>query len=117
MEADVHEHESTPKRLASLRAMSAKTVWRYSIAPPGFLRYKVYLSPADKYHRLRYTTKQTWTAYEASRLLPTRNSTGTALSCAMTENAISAGTDTSYNTPISVLPANHSRPYPLLNTP
>src|SRR5438445_4588883 len=29
---------------------------------------------------------QTWTAYETSCLRPTRNSTGTAISCATTEN-------------------------------
>jgi hypothetical protein len=36
-----------------------------------------------------------WTAYVTSCRWPTRNSTGTAISCATTENAISAGSDTS----------------------
>src|SRR5262245_39240864 len=60
---------------------------------------------------------QTWTAYEASCRRPTRNRTGTAISWATTENAISAGSDTSYSRPISALPANQSRPYPLLKIP
>jgi len=41
VEAYVHEHEATPKRLASLHAMSAKTVRRYTMSSPGFMRDKV----------------------------------------------------------------------------
>src|SRR5262249_37008030 len=33
--------EATPKRLASLHAMRAKTVRRYPISPPGFMCYKM----------------------------------------------------------------------------
>src|SRR6266446_8918580 len=46
----------------------------------------------------------------APRLRPTRNSSGTASSCATTENPTSAGSDASYSTPIKALPANQSRP-------
>jgi hypothetical protein len=40
-EADLHEHESTPQRLASVHAMRAKTVRRYPMAPPSVMRDKV----------------------------------------------------------------------------
>jgi hypothetical protein len=39
-EAEGHEHESTPNRLASVHAMRAKPVRIYPMAPPGVMRDK-----------------------------------------------------------------------------
>jgi len=73
--------------------------------------------PQQRFGRATHGTKHsppvlshTWITYKAACRRPTRNRTGTALSCATTENAISAGSDTSYSRPISALPANQSRP-------